>query len=53
MWFGDVGVESAKFWMVVLTELRNRGVHRIGVPPAAACSGLGVAGKGRAVCFGS
>jgi putative transposase len=26
MWFGDGGGESAKFWMVVLTELRNRGV---------------------------
>ena len=27
MWFGDGGgEESAKFWMVVLTELRNRGV---------------------------
>ena len=26
MWFGDGGGESAKFWMAVLTELRNRGV---------------------------
>jgi putative transposase len=26
MWFGDGGGESAKFWMVVLSELRNRGV---------------------------
>jgi putative transposase len=26
MWFGDGVGESAKFWMVVLTELRNRGV---------------------------
>jgi transposase-like protein len=27
MWFGDGGgEESAKFWMVVLTELRNRGM---------------------------
>jgi putative transposase len=26
MWFGDGGGESAKFWMVVLTERRNRGV---------------------------
>jgi putative transposase len=26
MWFGDGGGESAKFWMVALTELRNRGV---------------------------
>jgi putative transposase len=26
MWFGDAGGVSAKFWMVVLTELRNRGV---------------------------
>jgi putative transposase len=26
MWFGDGGGESAKFWMVVLTELRNRGI---------------------------
>ena len=27
MWFGDGGgEESAKFWMVALTELRNRGV---------------------------
>src|SRR5688500_8993685 len=25
MWFGDGGGESAKFWMVVLSELRNRG----------------------------
>ena len=27
MWVGDGGEESAKFWMVVLTELRNRGVR--------------------------
>jgi putative transposase len=26
MWFGDGGGESAKFWLAVLTELRNRGV---------------------------
>ena len=26
MWAGDGGGESAKFWMSVLTELRNRGV---------------------------
>ena len=26
MWAGDGGGESAKFWMAVLTELRNRGV---------------------------
>src|SRR5215213_9783188 len=26
MWFGDGGGESAKFWMAVLTELKNRGV---------------------------
>jgi len=26
MWFGAGGGESAKFWMAVLTELRNRGV---------------------------
>jgi putative transposase len=26
MWFGDGAGESAKFWLAVLTELRNRGV---------------------------
>jgi transposase-like protein len=26
MWAGDGGGESAKFWMAVLTELRNRGI---------------------------
>ena len=26
MWAGDGGGESAKFWLAVLTELRNRGV---------------------------
>jgi putative transposase len=26
MWFGGGGGESAKFWLAVLTELRNRGV---------------------------
>jgi transposase-like protein len=26
MWFGDGGGESAKFWLAVLTELRNRGI---------------------------
>jgi putative transposase len=26
MWFGDGGGESAKFWMAVMTELKNRGV---------------------------
>jgi len=29
MWAGDGGGESAKFWMAVLTELRNRGVHDV------------------------
>ena len=27
MWVGPTGGEGAKFWMTVLTELRNRGVH--------------------------
>jgi transposase-like protein len=26
MWAADGGGESAKFWMAVLTELRNRGI---------------------------
>jgi putative transposase len=26
MWAGDGGGESAKFWMAVLTDLKNRGV---------------------------
>ncbi len=29
MWAGDGDGESAKFWMAVLTELRNRGVHDV------------------------
>jgi putative transposase len=29
MWAGDGGGESAKFWMAVLTELRNRGVSDV------------------------
>src|SRR5215217_7658820 len=29
MWAGDGGGESAKFWMVVLTELKNRGVDDV------------------------
>ena len=29
MWFGGGGGESAKFWMAVLTELRNRGVSDV------------------------
>ena len=32
MWFGDGGGESARFWMVVLTELRNRGVADVFFP---------------------
>ncbi len=28
MWAGDGDGESAKFWLAVLTELKNRGVHR-------------------------
>jgi transposase-like protein len=27
MWVGPAGGEGAKFWMTVLTELRNRGIH--------------------------
>jgi len=27
MWVGPTGGEGAKFWMTVLTELRNRGIH--------------------------
>jgi transposase-like protein len=27
MWVGPTGGEGAKFWMNVLTELRNRGIH--------------------------
>jgi putative transposase len=29
MWFGDGDGESAKYWMAVLTELRNRGVSDV------------------------
>jgi transposase-like protein len=29
MWAGDGDGESAKFWMAVLTELKNRGVHDV------------------------
>jgi hypothetical protein len=29
MWAGDGDGESAKFWMAVLTELRNRGVKDV------------------------
>lgn len=29
MWAGDGDGESAKFWMAVLTDLRNRGVHDV------------------------
>ena len=29
MWAGDGGGESAKFWMAVLTELKNRGVEDV------------------------
>ena len=29
MWAGDGGGESAKFWMAVLTELRNRGIQDV------------------------
>ena len=29
MWAGDGGGESAKFWMAVLTDLRNRGTHDV------------------------
>ena len=29
MWAGDGDGESAKFWLAVLTELRNRGVHDV------------------------
>ena len=29
MWAGDGGGESAKFWMSVLTDLRNRGVRDV------------------------
>src|SRR5215213_6133498 len=29
MWAGDGGGESAKFWMAVLTELKNRGVDDV------------------------
>jgi putative transposase len=27
MWVGPTGGEGAKYWMTVLTELRNRGIH--------------------------
>jgi len=27
MWVGPAGGEGAKFWMTLLTELRNRGIH--------------------------
>lgn len=29
MWAGDVDGESAKVWLAVLTELRNRGVQDV------------------------
>jgi transposase-like protein len=29
MWVGPPGGEGAKFWMNVLTELRNRGIHDV------------------------
>jgi hypothetical protein len=29
MWFGDGGGKSAKFWLAVFTELRNRGVANV------------------------
>ena len=37
MWAGDGGGESAKFWMAVLTELRNRGIVDVFF---LACDGL-------------
>jgi putative transposase len=37
MWVGPSGGEGAKFWMAVLTELRNRGVADVFI---ACCDGL-------------
>jgi putative transposase len=36
-WVGPTGGEGAKFWMSVLTELRNRGIHDTFI---ACCDGL-------------